>query len=387
MFGDVGDHDCQDRAALVTSIKSQLEEHFDTLGLDVHKDGNGSKDQVRRSHSAHREDALARERRALRKHGRQLLERLAVGSEVDPASICPELIPVRAGTSDALLFRFATTIWSVPVSSGYGRRLRFLVVDRANNKLIGLFALGDPVFNLGVRDQWIGWTPEQRKEGLVHIMDAFVVGSIPPYSQLLGGKLVTALIGSSEVSDQFRRRYSKLPGTISEKLKNPRLALVTITSALGRSSIYNRVRLPDLLEVHKIGNTSGWGHFHIPDRIFTDMRRLLAIDGHPFANGHKYGAGPNWRMRVVKKSLPLVGLNERLMRHGIEREVYGMPLAQNWKRFLKGQARIYGSNRPSADAIAEACIQRWIVPRSIRRPDYRNWSAEDRELLFAPIIG
>ena len=50
------------------------------------------------------------------------------------------------------LFRAATLLWSVPVSRGYGRRMRYLVMDESNNKLIGLFALGDPVFNLKSRD-------------------------------------------------------------------------------------------------------------------------------------------------------------------------------------------------------------------------------------------
>jgi len=38
------------------------------------------------------------------------------------------------------------------VSRGYGRQ-RFLIWDQSNEKLIGLIALGDPVFNLRVRDQ------------------------------------------------------------------------------------------------------------------------------------------------------------------------------------------------------------------------------------------
>ena len=35
---------------------------------------------------------------------------------------------------------------------GFGRRLRFLVWDDSNGKLIGILAIGDPVFNLSVRD-------------------------------------------------------------------------------------------------------------------------------------------------------------------------------------------------------------------------------------------
>jgi hypothetical protein len=41
----------------------------------------------------------------------------------------------------------------VPVSNGFGRRLRYLVWDEHNDKLIGLIAIGDPVFNLSVSRQ------------------------------------------------------------------------------------------------------------------------------------------------------------------------------------------------------------------------------------------
>ena len=37
-------------------------------------------------------------------------------------------------------------------------------------------------------------------------MNAYVVGAVQPYSQLLGGKLVTSLIGSNTVTDDFAER-------------------------------------------------------------------------------------------------------------------------------------------------------------------------------------
>ena len=66
--------------------------------------------------------------------------------------------------------------------------MRFLVRDRSNDKLIGIFALGDPVFNLKARDEWIGWDVNDRRDRLVHVMDAFVVGAVPPYAQLAQGR-------------------------------------------------------------------------------------------------------------------------------------------------------------------------------------------------------
>jgi hypothetical protein len=134
----------------------------------------------------------------IEQYGPELVMNFATGRQIDPESIDPELIEVKPESKESQLFRFACLLWSVPVSQGFGRRLRFLVRDRQNGQLIGLFALGDPVFNLLARDNWIGWTFEDRKDRLIHMMDAYVVGAVPPYSQLIGGKLIAALMGSRE---------------------------------------------------------------------------------------------------------------------------------------------------------------------------------------------
>ena len=100
-------------------------------------------------------------------------------AEIDPERIEPRLQEVKSGSWDELLFRYSCLHWSIPVSSGYGRRLRFLVYDNSTGKLMGLFGLGDPVFSLSARVQWIGWTKEDRRKRLVHVMDAFVLGAVP----------------------------------------------------------------------------------------------------------------------------------------------------------------------------------------------------------------
>ena len=108
------------------------------------------------------------------------------------------------------------------------------------------------------------------------------MGSVPPYAELLGGKLVTSMIGSKKVADLFDQRYGDLPGTISQKRKQARLVLVTVTSALGRSSIYNRLKLRDaqqpdtpIVELRRLGETTGYGHFQITDQLFSQLRQVL----------------------------------------------------------------------------------------------------------------
>jgi hypothetical protein len=143
-----------------------------------------TKEMIRLAHQAHRNRTAEFEKRLIEKRGTRLLSHFANGVEVDPAKIRPYLVELNGEGADTQLFRVATLLWSVPVSRGFGRRLRFLVKDGQNDKLIGIIALGDPVFNLSCRDKWVGWDVRARTERLVNVMDAYVLGAVPPYSQL-----------------------------------------------------------------------------------------------------------------------------------------------------------------------------------------------------------
>lgn len=145
--------------------------------------------------------------------------------------------------------------------------------DEAHDRLVGLIALGDPVFNLSVRDNLINWNAHDRAKRLVGILDAYVLGAVPPYNMLLGGKAVACLVRSQEVYDDFKREYGNTVGIISGKRKRAQLLAVTTTSSMGRSSVYNRLRLDGHEYLKPIGYTVGWGHFHITDRLCARSRR------------------------------------------------------------------------------------------------------------------
>jgi hypothetical protein len=338
-------------------------------------DGELSKQRIRDLHAAHRQDVLEQNRPFIETYGPELARYFATGAQVDPTSIDPELVEVKADSLESRLFRFSCLLWSVPVSQGFGRRLRFLVRDRQNGCLIGLFAIGDPVFNLSARDDWIGWNHEDRCRRLIHVMDAYVVGALPPYSFLIGGKLVAALIGSEEVKEAYNRKYIGQQAIISKKENRARLVLMTTTSALGRSSIYNRLRIPGGPQFLRLGVTKGFGHFHLSGEIFESLRRYLEAAGHPYASGHRFGMGPNWKIRVVRAALDKLGIDgNAILRHGIEREVYAIPLATNWQEILLGNQKNVRSCVLPASEIADFCLRRWIVPRANRDKRYKRFA-------------
>lgn len=367
-------------------IKRKLRVHLKSLGYRKNAGGklippDLTKNGIRILHAQHRIEKLTDSQKFLEKNAEKCLRYFASGNEVNPINIRPRLELVNTELQSAI-FRSASLTWSVPVSVGYGRRMRFLVWDDSNDKLIGIFALGDPVFNLKVRDNYIGWDHIQRKTMLANMMDAYVLGAVPPYNMLLGGKLVASLIRSSEVEDYFSKKYRDAVGVISNERKKPRLVVVTTTSSMGKSSIYNRLRLDGTQIFKPIGYTGGWGHFHIPDELFADMRDFLEKKGHRYASNHQFGEGPNWRLRTVRAALKELKINEDILCHGIPREVFICEMAENATSFLHGRDKKPRFCLPSSQDIANLALERWVLPRAERRQEYLHWRKEQIYRLF-----
>ena len=338
-----------------------------------------NKDNIRRLYAPLRLQKLREAGRRLLSVEEKLLTYFADGAEVEVKAIRPRLVPVDTRLK-AELFRYATLTWSVPVSAGFGRRMRFLVFDESNGKLMGLFALGDPVYNLRVRDEWIGWGVEEKNERLYHVLDAYVLGAVPPYSYLLVGKLIAMLTTSDEVREEFRKRYSGRKSIIKGAVREPHLVLITTTSALGRSSIYNRISLDGRKLFISVGFTEGWGHFHFSDGVFKQVKAYLRQIGDPVIDRFRYGGGPNWRFRVVKRCLRQVGLPTDLLKHGIRREVFVAPLAQNVREFLRGEDSRPAYYSAPMENLFSYFRSRWLLPRAQRDRRYVEFVKETLRL-------
>lgn len=361
-------------------IKRALRKHLKELGFTRQPDGTLSlaeagKEAFRNCHSSQREEKLNLNAVFIERKWPLYQQYFADGCEINPAKIRPVLELVGSGSWQSELFRLATLTWSVPVSNGYGRRMRFLVWDESNGKLMGVIGLTDPVFNLRARDADIGWTSEDRRARLTCILDAHILGALQPYNQLLGGKLVSCLLRSTDVREMFQKKYAGSVGIISQEVRNSRLLAVTTSSSLGRSSVYNRLKLAGQTYFRPIGYTEGFGHFQIPQILFEEMRRYLKSINHPYADGNCFGSGPNWRLRTVRACLNEIGFNANILRHNLKREVFICPLASNYREILRGtQHRASWAGLPSVAEVGKLAVERWIVPRSLSQSEWRAWS-------------
>jgi hypothetical protein len=82
-------------------------------------------------------------------------------------------------------------------------------------------------------------------------------------------------------------------------------------------------------------------------------------------------------MRTIRRAFELLGLDGSLLRHGIRRETFLAPTASNYRRFPRGEdARPDYYARPLS-FLSEEFLKRWLVPRSMRIDDWRDWKRRD----------
>lgn len=333
------------------------------------------KEAIRKAHRRAVLMQLSRNREMIEKFDAKFIEDYIIdGSDLDVANIEPCLVAVKDDHQSAL-FNWTKLHWSIPVSAGYGRRLRYLVIDKTNGALIGIIGLGDPVYALNDRDKFIGWTRDMKAKMLRHLMDAFVLGAVPPYSYVLGGKLVASLVTSPRIRIDFRTKYKGTKSLISGREFDGKLAAITTASALGKSSIYDRIRIEGGATFEAIGWSKGSGDFHLMNEDYGDLREIVNVENKGMKNP-KWGKGLRNKRATIKGILKILELPQSLQYHNIRRQLYFVSLGKKSLPFLRGETnRIYYYSL-SQEEIAQFIKKRWMIPRSNRNAEYRTFRKE-----------
>lgn len=287
-----------------------------------------------------RNEALERNIQWIKNHLDLGRANLTTGKEMLKSSIYPR-IEICETQEQHDIFRIFRYYWSSPASDYVGRRIRLLIRDDGikNSPVIGIAALGSSIIHIPDRDKWIGWDTKTRTKRIIYMMDAYVIGAMPPYNYLLGGKLVSYILASNELRTIYKHKYANVK-TLINKRKASDLVLIITTSLYGKnSSQYNRLKFGKSLLYQPIGITSGYGSLHISTETFNTMRELAEINGYNTSN--RFGMGPNWRMRVIRSACDALNLNsDAILKHSFQRGLFAIPLAINWKSFLKGESEI-----------------------------------------------
>ena len=217
-----------------------------------------------------------------------------------------------------------------------------------------------------------------------NMMEIIVCGSIPPYNQLLGGKLVSILACSPQVVRDYTDKYAYQVSEIASRMKgekvvrDSRLAFLGTTSLYSvGSSQYNRIKVPmgnDFVLTYKeMGITEGYGTVYFSKTTTSSLMRVLELQDGGRRINNIFGEGTSPRFRLISRGLSTLGIKSNaFLQHYTPRIVYSMELAKNTNDFLCGGADkleypydITNSKEVemATQAMADFWYERWLKSR------------------------
>ncbi|MGB7581948.1 MAG: Druantia anti-phage system protein DruA [Sedimentisphaerales bacterium] len=331
-----------------------------------------SKNTLRRMQRKAKIEQIALHSNFLRQHFNLVRSYNRDGKDIIPEQIELELREVQPESFEEIIFRWWNFVWwSIPYQHPYGRQLRFLLWDKKHDCPFGLISLQSPILKMSVRDKALNLPNSELDLWVNKSMHAQRVGALPPYNELLGGKMVALALTANEVREAYKNRYANYISIIKKQTLKPELLFITTTSAFGKSSLYNRLKYNGEIVADCLGYTQGTGSFHIPEKLYEELLIFLEREGIDIARG--YGNGPSRKLRLLSLGLSRLGLPS-FECHGIKREFYLFPLAKNLRNVIHNGKRAISFNRPF-EALLTYWKKRWALPRADRMPDWNNFSS------------
>ena len=215
--------------------------------------------------------------------------------------------------------------------------------------------------------------------------DLNVCGSIAPYNELLGGKLITLLSTSKNVMEKYDENYKKEKSIISSAvagrdiIKPSKLLFLTVSSLYDiASSQYNRLKLyqkdyPKLktdLIFHEAGFTEGIGSYHISQKT-SDLMNDLTGKVKKYEKKSISGKGHSHKIRKIIIGLKILNLKpDDIMMHNQRRRnyVFFHKNKKNMIKYLYGLKKVENFNHCSSDlSITDAWFKRWVTKRIQRK--------------------
>ena len=253
-----------------------------------------------------------------------------------------------------------------------GRNQKYFVKDKNTNKYLGVICMGSDVVSIKVRDEFIGWTKENKLDDakLQHTaIGTSIIATQPLGYNFLGGKLVSALVTCSTIRNKWKESYDQV------------LAGITTTALYGVHSQYNGIP-----HWKTLGETAGQINLKPDDSIYLVWNQWLK-ENHPEEH-HKAVNATGPKNNVINRIFKHLGMKAKDYQHGFKRGVYFADIYENGKEFFK-------SNIDEKDLIMKEKYQldydriiNWWKPKAIRR--YEKLHSENRlkpeQLFYSDII-
>ena len=237
--------------------------------------------------------------------------------------------------------------------------IKIMLKDKNTNKYLGILELGCDIYSCIIRDQYIGWTPNDKKEK-VNIIDdiykekiSFIVnitcciGLQPMAFNLNIGKLLVMTVFSKEVLEYFKMRRGYYYYGVST------------FGLYGKSIQYERLK-----EIKYIGETKGNGTSEIPIFLYEKIRDYVK-EYYPEEYLYRSKMSSS-KMRILQFGLNRLNLNFRdILLHGMKRGIYfGFVDNEKSKDFFTGKIDKFElSNIKSFNEIFNDWKNRWSIQR------------------------
>ena len=261
-----------------------------------------------------------------------------------------------------------------------GRNVKFFVKDSITDKYLGVICMGSDVTSMGPRDEFIGWTKDNKfKDGKLNhtAIGTSIIATQPLGYNFLGGKLVSALVTCSTIRDKWQEMY------------NETLVGTTTTALYGIHSQYNGIP-----HWKTLGETKGKISIKPDDSAYNVWHKWLKEN-----NTEKYDKltelRPNGQPQtgIKQKILQMIykelDIKRAKYEHGFKRGVYYGDIYENGKSFLRNEIKEDELVMKEKYELDYDRIINWWKPKAIRR--YEKLHNENRlkpeSLFYSDIIG
>ena len=272
-------------------------------------------------------------------------------------------------------------IHTMEFTANPGRNVKFYVKDKVTKKILGIICLGSDVTSLGARDNFIGWTKDNKfKDGKLKYtsIGTTICCAQPLGFNFLGGKLVAALVTSSVVRDAWKKLYGQT------------LVGLSTTSLYGIHSMYNSIPL-----WRTMGSSKGRIALKPDDETYDIWHQWLKEnkeEEYLAATTQKEGvAGPptGVKQKTINMIFKAVGIKASEYQHGFKRGIYFADIYENGKEFLRGEIEEKDLKMKKKYVEDSDYIMKWWKPKAIKR--YSKLFDEGRlkpeKLFYGDIVG
>jgi len=229
-------------------------------------------------------------------------------------------------------------IHTMDFTANPGRNVKINVKDRVSGKLLGQISLASDVTAMGVRDNYIGWTKDNKfVDGKLNntTIASTIVCTQPLGYNFLGGKLIAMMTTVPEVRNYWKKKYDNV------------LIAVGTTSLYGIHSQYNGIPL-----FKTLGESAGKISIKPDDKYYDPWHQWLKenraewykenISDERARNGANMGYEANGPVSGIKQKILSAifkecGIKSTEYHHGFKRGVYMAMMYENGCEFLRNE--------------------------------------------------